>query len=155
MDNNTESRGKNQQMPPYTNFDRQKKEVQYKSEKPHIVTQVFLFFIVLAVIIPVSIAECYTDNGLWWGITTIYCVNGSIVLWSIITIIHAIRGHYSNCEKTWQIYYKWIHFPVEIIFVFVGYLVLYNFDETWILLLNLLTGSWPIVGTRCIEKFPN
>lgn len=132
-----------------------KKHDYYKDQKPLILYQILLFLILIAVIIPVSIAECYTDNGLWWGIATIYCVNGSIVLWSILVIIHTIRGYYSNWGKEWRMYYEWGHFFVEIIFVMVGYIVLYNFDETWILILNLITGSWPIVGARCIENSPN
>lgn len=119
---------------------------------PNKVLQYLILVILLAVIVPVSNAECNTENGLWWGIATIYCVNGSAIIWSIITIIHATRGYFSNRERTWKLYYEWIHFPIEIIFVLIGYIVLYNYEETWILLLNLLTGTWPIVGAHCIEK---
>ncbi len=123
-----------------------------KSEKPNIVTQCLFFLIVLAVIIPISIVECKTDNGLWWGIVTVYCVNGSIVLWSIITIVQTVRGKNINKEKTWRLYYEWIHFPVEILFAIIACLVLCFFHQTWILLLNLLTGVFPNVWARCLES---
>lgn len=125
------------------------------SKRPSKVLQYFMFLILLIVIIPVSIAECYTKNGLGWGIATIYCVNGSMILWSVYTIIQVVRGNYCNKEKTWRIYYEYVHFPVEVIFVLIGYMILRNYDEIWILLLNFLTGTWPIVGARCIENYPN
>lgn len=132
----------------------QRKRQRYdsKDNKPNLIYQIFLVFMVLAIIIPISFAEYETKNGSWWGIATMYGVNGSIVLWSVITMVYAVRGHFSSRNKTWRIYYEWIHYPVEIIFAVVGYLVLYNYDETWILLFNLLTGTWPIVGAHCIEK---
>lgn len=123
-----------------------------KDYKPKLIYQLFLFFLLLAVIIPISLAEYDTNNGLWWRIATIYCVNGAIILWSILTMVYAVRGRFSCRENTWRIYYEWIHFPVEILFVLVGFFVLYNYNETWILSLNLLTGTWPIVGAHCIEK---
>lgn len=126
-----------------------------QSEKPNTMTQCLCFLIVLAVIVPLSILEFKTENGLWWGIVTAYCVNGSIIIWSIITIVETVRGRNSNKDKTWRLYYEWIHFPIEIVFAIIGCLVLYFFHQTWILLLNLLTGSWPIVGARCLENFSN
>ena len=127
----------------------------YQTKKPNIVTQCLFFLIVLAVIVPLSILECKTDNGLWWGIATVYLVNGSIAFWSVFTIVESARGRNSNKDKRWRLYYEWIHFPVEIVFAIIGCLVLCFFNQTWILLLNLLTGGWPIVGAKCLEDFPN
>lgn len=129
---------------------KQQKRVNNNTSK--LLYQILLFLILFAVIIPVSIAECETKNGLWWGFATIYLVNGAVILWSIITIVNSARGLFSNKEKTWRRYYEWVHFPIEIIFVLIGYWVLYNYEETWVLLLNFLNGSWPIVGARCMEE---
>ena len=76
----------------------QRKRQRYdsKDNKPNLIYQIFLVFMVLAIIIPISFAEYETKNGSWWGIATMYGVNGSIVLWSVITMVYAVRGHFSS-----------------------------------------------------------
>ncbi len=136
-----------------SNYKNNKKAIPRNSNRSIKLFQWLLFTILLVVVVLISIAECKTDNGLWWGIATLYCVNGSILFWSVKTIVEASRGDYANKDKIFRVYYEWIHFPVEIIFALVGHVVLCKFHVTWVLLLNLLTGTWPIVGAYCLEEF--
>ena len=120
------------------------------NERKHKWIRILLLTIVILVSVLLGIAELHTDNGLWWGIASAYLINGGAVLWSVFTTYRANRGEFVN--SPFRLYYEWIHYFVEIVFVAVGYIILLNFEETWILLINLLNGTWPIGGASCLEN---
>ena len=97
-------------------------------------------FVLLALLVveavPISIAEIGGDNGIWWGIAAVY-FNLCFLLCATEATIIANRSGFSK-DDPFLLYFIWLHFIAEAIWILVGYFVFCYSKEIWMLITYLI-----------------
>lgn len=142
--NNMSQQGNNPQ-------ERQVKDKCQKSSRSNTGKTIRLLLLLVLILeaILVSIMEVRIHVG--WGIATIMLVNFVSVGLASEGTSMANEGLFEHDKKGWRLYHKYLHFPMKMIGILIGLLVVSRFQNFWTLIINLLLGLSILIVDTSLE----